>query len=138
MLQRIQSVFLFLALLLLGLIFVLPFAKMVDAQGGEVVLTCVDFPLVLFQLTTFAFTFFTLLLYKNRRRQIFFCRVNIWLLLIYMLALCWQLHSISQTVEVAQIKVASIVPVLAAIFTWLAKRGIAKDEALIKSLDRLR
>lgn len=137
MLQRIQSVFLSLALILLGLVFVLPFAKMVDAQGGEVVLTCVDFPLILFQLLTFAFTLATLFLYKNRRRQIFFCNVNIWLLLAYTLVLCWLLYDKSQG-AVMQIKLASITPILALIFTWLARRGVVKDEALIKSLDRLR
>ncbi len=138
MLQRIQSVFLTLALVLQGLIFVFPFAKVADAQGNETLLTCADFPLILFQLLTFTFTLVTIFFYKNRKRQILFCNINIWLLIAYVLVLYWQAYGLSQAAAAMQFKLGMIIPWLAAILIYLAKRGIAKDEALVKSLDRLR
>jgi len=135
MLQRIQSVFLASALVLLGLLFVLPFGTMIVGQGGEGVVRATHFPTIIIQTVAFAATLITIFLYKKRMLQIRLCVFSCVLLLGYQGYAIWQVYLLSR---VAQLSVTLIAPLLAAILTFLALRGIAKDEALIRSLERLR
>ncbi len=138
MLQRIQSVFLLLALVLLGLIFVLPFAVMVDAQANESVYSGVQMPALVLQIIVFVTTLATVFLYKNRVLQIRLSALNCVILLVYQAFAIWQVYQLSLLADATRVKVAIIFPVLAVILTLVAMRGMAKDEALVKSLDRLR
>ncbi|MDR2938494.1 MAG: DUF4293 domain-containing protein, partial [Prevotellaceae bacterium] len=73
MLQRIQTVFLLVALALLGLLFALPFARIIDAQGNEYALLATELPTLIIQLITFFVTLTTIFLYKKRMLQIRLC-----------------------------------------------------------------
>ncbi|MDR1416591.1 MAG: DUF4293 domain-containing protein, partial [Prevotellaceae bacterium] len=76
MLQRIQSVFLAIALALLGSLFALPFANAIGIDGKELTVNSADFPMVIIQVATFGVTLVNIFLYKQRRRQIRLCIVN--------------------------------------------------------------
>ena len=138
MLQRIQSVFLALALVLLGLLFVLPYMRMVDAQGVEYAMSAMEYPMAVIQIITFAVTLITIFLYKKRMLQIRLCVFNSIALLGYQGVIIWYAYLLSKSADVARLNVTIVIPVIAAILIFLALRSIAKDEALVRSLDRLR
>lgn len=138
MIQRIQSIFLGGALALLGLLFALPFAAAIDAQGKEAALTGLDFPLSIIQLLTFGATLVNIFLYKQRRRQMRLCILNGVALIAYQAFVLLSLFLLAQHAGAVQYRVAIVFPALAAILTFLAMRGIARDEALVRSLNRLR
>ncbi|MDR2814010.1 MAG: DUF4293 domain-containing protein [Prevotellaceae bacterium] len=138
MLQRIQSVFLAVALALSGLLFALPFAAAIDAQGREATVSGVDFPLVIIQVATFGVTLVNIFLYKRRRRQIRLCILNGVALLCYQAFVLLSVFLLSRHAEAVQYKVTIVFPAIVAVFTFLAMRRIARDEALVRSLDRLR
>jgi hypothetical protein len=137
MLQRIQSIFLLSALALLGLLFVLPFARMIG-QSNEYATSAVQFPTVMIQVVAFAVTLITIFLYRKRMLQIRLCVFNCALLLGYQGFIIWHVYQLSKLFDAVQLKAAMVIPAIAAILTFLALRGIAKDEALVRSLERLR
>jgi hypothetical protein len=138
MLQRIQSVFLAVALALLGLLFALPFAVATDAQGNELAASSLDFPLVIIQVATFGVTLISIFLYRQRRRQIRLCIANGVALLGYQAFALLYAFLLAKQVGVVQLNIAIVLPAAAAVFTFLAMRKISRDEALVRSLDRLR
>ena len=138
MLQRIQTVFLVVAVALLGLLFALPFAAAIDAKGNEVALSSVGFPMVILQVATFGATLAGIFLYRQRRRQMRLCILNGVALLGYQAFALLSVLLLARHAEAMQYNVAIVFPAIAAIFTFLAMRRIARDEALVRSLDRLR
>ncbi len=82
---------------------------------------------------------YSIISFKNRRRQIRMVTVNLLLLIIYIAVLVIY-------IMVAKNKLNAIVtwnypvifPLIALIFNYLGMRGVAKDEKLVRSLDRLR
>lgn len=149
MIQRIQSLYLLLSALLTGSMFFLPLAELVsdDAKftllyrgletGGE--LNTPTLALAILVTVATIVSLITILLYKKRMLQIRLCGLNMGLLLgttgmIYFLG--------SQTAQElsAEIsyKIPMVFPIVALILTFLAIRSIGKDEALIKSMNRIR
>ena len=127
-----------LALALLGLLFALPYVRMVDAQGVEHAVRAMDYPMAAMQLIVFAVTLITIFLYKKRMLQIRLCVFNCIALLGYQGVLIWYAHLLSKSADVARLNAVVVFPVIAAILIFLALRSIAKDEALVRSLERLR
>jgi len=82
---------------------------------------------------------YTIISFKNRRRQIRMATINLLLIIIYIAAMVIY-------IMVAKNKLNAIVtwnypvifPLIALIFNYLGMRGVAKDEKLVRSLDRLR
>ena len=137
MLQRIQSIFLLSALALLGLLFVLPFARMIG-QSNEYATSAVQFPTVMIQVVAFAVTLITIFLYKKRMLQIRLCVFNCIALLGYQGLVIWYAYLLSELADITRLNVTVVIPTIAAILIFLALRGIARDEALVRSLERLR
>jgi hypothetical protein len=135
MLQRIQTVYLTIAVVLLGLLFALPFAATVSAQSGYAVLRCTSFPLVLIQALAFAMVLATIFLYKRRALQMRLCTLGAILLVGYQPLLPLLAWASAATV---QPMLPMAFPIVAALLTFMARRSIARDEALVRSFDRLR
>ena len=138
MLQRIQTIFLISAKLVLGSLFAFPLATAMIGQGGEGVMRATHFPTIIIQIIAYTITLITIFLYKKRMLQIRLCVFNCVLLLGYQGYVIWKVYLLSQIATAMQLSVTLVAPLLAAILTFLALRGIAKDEALVRSLDRLR
>jgi uncharacterized membrane protein YoaT (DUF817 family) len=133
MIQRIQSVYLLAATTLVGLLFFLPFSVCVDALNEEASVKASSYPLVIIQTIVFVVLALTFFMYKRRMLQIRFCVFNIVMLLGYQgLALYMAMN------ETCSYRIALSFPLVAAILLFLALRAIAGDEALVRSLDRLR
>ncbi len=154
--QRIQTLYLVLVVFLMLAAIILPVAEFysessntsyqLDMRGmvqqnpegesdgvvGSNPMTFI-FGLVLF-LASYSIT-----LFKNRRKQMRMATVNFFLLIIYVVAFAIFIYLAKGKLD-AEVKLLypAIFPVIALIFNYLAMRGIAKDEKLVRSLDRLR
>lgn len=154
MIQRIQSVYLALAILSVALMFAFKIAE-VQAVSGNAVLTVygamwanqpVDSSLLIlppfvFNILIIILLVVSLLMYKNRKRQMVLGRVSYILILGYFVFLYFLSDSIAKAIEGGERIVygAGIYfPIAALAFVFLANRAIKKDEALVRSLDRLR
>jgi uncharacterized membrane protein YjgN (DUF898 family) len=113
MIQRIQTVYLLLAVITLVVgCFFEPMGYNKGLTGGMALLALG-----------------VVFLYKNRPFQTNLCSVLIALGLIYYIALAI-IHPVLEWY--------AAMPMLAVLFSFLARKGIVKDEKLVKSLDRIR
>ena len=155
MIQRIQTLYLLLATALMSLTLFLPLATIWQG-GNEMVVKAffvdgdmgVKVPLPIYMGIVMAVTtllpFLTIFLYKRRLMQIRLCVSTIVLLLgstgfiaLYCYRLCDVLSEMLTDLNFT-LGFAALMPVVAIIPVSLAIRGIAKDEALVRSLDRIR
>ena len=144
MIQRIQTAYLTASLACSVLLFFLPFwvsSLGVNAAGMEEVGAGTHFfllPVAGLLVISHLVSIFT---YKNRKRQKGFCTGNILLYLIFILLalVLIQLEShVFQNFNLMEFRLGAILPVIGIILNVMARNGIKKDEALVRSMDRLR
>ena len=152
MIQRIQTVYLFIASLLVALTGWMPMAEM--ARGTEVFrftakgifdtatqqLVINGWPLLVMAIIICALQMVTIFLYKKRMLQIRISTFNL-ILMIGFIGVSWFfIHSSKKTMGefVYAFKAAISFPLVAAILNYLAIRAIGRDEALVRSVDRIR
>ncbi len=154
MLQRIQTVYLLIVAILIGVLYFFPFASFVvdldmsmyhlsikglipDIVGTKPVFRAL--PLVIIITAIVVISIAIIALFKRRMLQIRLSIVNI-LLLIGLQSLMLYFVSVSkhQLGGQSSYSLIFIFPLIAAILSYLAIRRIAKDEALVRSMDRLR
>lgn len=157
MIQRIQTVY-FLAIAVLSAItFFVPVANLydpvnlllyeLDYQG--LVLAGGDEPLVLNNLATWSLkvisvitplvAFTTIFLYKKRVLQVRLSFINMLLMFGYYAILFICLIQGARSMEADwNLRIPAAFPLVCVVLDWLAIRAIGKDEALIRSLNRLR
>lgn len=136
MLQRIQTIYLFLAALVSGgLIF---FFELWENAAGEPVYV-EELPLVLgLFLGSALLSLVTIFLFKNRKLQFVLGRINIILNLILLgLFVYWSLN-VSGESNISEKGIGMLIPIISIVFLVLANKAIKKDEDLVKSVDRLR
>lgn len=154
MIQRIQSIFLLVAVALLSLLFFIPISSyIVEPQMEKFLLRitglvsegnspeCIFSPWAVLVLVAVAIAvaFVTIFLFKKRLVQIRLCVLNIVLLVGLQGLLYYIVVSVGKRLGAnPDYGFVFIMPLVAAILTFLALRAIAKDEALIRSLNRLR
>jgi hypothetical protein len=147
MIQRIQTVYIFMAAVLTALLFGFDFAELVingelylfDASGivhGEEVVFD-GLPVMGFIGLIILLHVSVIFMYKNRIRQIRVLAFTIILLLGLIGIMFYFLHSGFENPEVVY-KIPMTFPLVAAVLDYLAIRAIGKDEALVRSLDRIR
>ncbi len=147
MIQRIQTVYILIAAVFTAMLFNFDFAEL--AVNGEVYIFDVTGIMhgdeVIFDgLPVMGFIGLIVLLhvavifmYKNRIRQIRVLAFTIILLLGLLGIMFYFLHAGFENAEVVY-NVPMTFPLIAAILDYLAIRAIGKDEALVRSLDRIR
>ena len=147
MIQRIQSIYVLVSAILIGTLMKLKFADMIVNnelhtfiargifKGDEMVFNglaiFVFIPLIILLHVLVIF------LYKKRILQIRILVFTIILLLGLFGLFYYYTLTVFDNVQVAY-KIPIVFPVIAAILDFLAIRAIGKDEALIRSLDRIR
>ena len=136
MLQRIQTIYLFLAALVsAGFIFI--FELYTDETGAAVYAEDILWVFSLFLLSA-VLSLVTIFLFKNRKLQFVLGRLNILLNLILLgLFVYWSL-TVSGETSVSEKGIGMLTPVFSIVFLVLANKAIKKDEDLVKSVDRLR
>jgi hypothetical protein len=147
MIQRIQTVYLFIAAVLIALLLVLDFAELaVNGQmyifnaygiisGDQMIFN--GLPVMGFIGLITLLHIAVIFMYKNRIRQIRVLAFTIILLLGLLGLMFYFLYAGFENAEVAY-KIPMTFPLIAAILDYLAIRAIGKDEALVRSLNRIR
>ena len=144
MIQRIQTVWLLFAMACGVLLLYFPFweisaggvAEGMDTIGANSHFYLLGFPPVMF--VTHAIAIFS---FKNRKRQMRFCNINILLFSIYIIAglIILQIENdVFHYFHLGDFKLGSVLPLIGIIMNLIARRGIKKDEDLIRSMNRLR
>ncbi len=149
MIQRIQSIYLLISALLTGSMF---FMSLADLANDDTVYTLLyrgianseelitqTLPLAILVTVTTLVSLVTIFLYKKRVLQIRLCGLNMGLLLgttgmIYFLGS----QAAKELSAEISYNIPMVFPIVALVLTFLAIRSIGKDEALIKSMDRIR
>ncbi len=136
MIQRIQTIFLFVVALLGG---VLPiWAKLwSDVDGNEFFAHNDVFISVAFYVMA-ALAIVAIVLFKNRKNQFVVNRLNMILNLFLLGFFVYRSLNLSGETLVSEKGIGMLIPVFSIVFLVLANRAIKKDEDLVKSVDRLR
>ncbi len=154
--QRIQTLYFILVIALMIAAIILPNAEFfsagknlsyqLDARGmvelteqGEAKGVTGTNPLtILFGIILFLSTY-CIISFKSRRRQMRMATLNLFLIVIYIGVMVAYIFVAKNKLDASLTwNYPVIFPVIALIFNYLAMRGIAKDEKLVRSLDRLR
>ena len=135
MLQRIQTLYLFMSALCTG---ALPFVFPLLTIDGNPYFAQ-DYPayLGLFAASTLI-TVWTIFKYKTRQTQFVLGRVNIIVNLILLGLFVYRLFNLYGEFQNSENDIGLLLPVVSVVLVVLANKAIKKDEALIKSIDRLR
>jgi cytochrome bd-type quinol oxidase subunit 2 len=141
MIQRIQSVWLLLAALLMGLMFRMPIYKGVLATGEEKkLLVGQNYLLFIVAGVLVVFPLVTLSLFKNRKSQKSLILLSILINLVF-IGLIWMEVSdftTSHTFTSSVYQIASVIPIICVVLLFLAFGAIRKDEKMIREAERLR
>ena len=153
MIQRIQSVYLLIVLVLGICLFPVPFSKFINndiiytlniygleqtsAQGKSLVFNTI--PIIITSVIFIILTFLSIFKYKNRKLQIKIGKVNIVLqLLLISLIILYSFQSSKTTEADIIFRFGSIIPIINIILILLVNKAISKDEELRKSANRIR
>lgn len=152
MIQRIQTIYLLISLILLGLIAWLPLGEV--AVGDHIYQFTIKgissdqtqkmvyngLPLIILTGIILMLQIVVIFSFKNRIRQMRLATFNL-LLMLGILGVSWFfVHSAMKTLGegVYQFRLPMSFPIIGAILNYLAIRAIGKDEALVRSVDRIR
>lgn len=141
MIQRIQSVWLLVAALVMALLFYFPTYKFTGTSAlplsiGE------DFLAIIMVALSIGLSVFTIFNFKKRKQQIGLTWLNILLCVGLQIWLVIRVNGKTSDAAYANMQghywIGLFIPLITIILLFLAKAGINKDEKLVKSLDRLR
>ncbi len=152
MIQRVQTIWLFLASLTLMMLLLLPIVTKINNDTEFWVLVSGLYQkvatgtakieaflgLMISTIAVALLTFANIFTFNNRTLQKRICNVVIILTLGLSFWISQEAQKIPGGLENVNYNIGAFMPVLAIIFCFLAMRGIRNDEQLIKSADRLR
>jgi hypothetical protein len=155
MIQRIQSAYLSLTILLSLLFLKGSFLTFIDSSGSVLLLTMKGLfrsangsgseliekmlPLSALMILIPLLALATILMYKNRKIQLLLALIGIVLSSGLILASIYYSYIICIRYNTSfSPELKTVIPILILIFNFLAYRGIRKDDRLVKSYDRLR
>ena len=137
MIQRIQSIYLLVAAIIMGALpFVFPLET--DSSNNKQVFFTDHLTDMLLFFSSAALSLITIFLFKNRQLQFVLGRLNIILNLILLGLFVYHSLSVSGGVATPEKGIGMFLPIFSIVFLVLANKAIKKDEDLVKSVDRLR
>ena len=136
MIQRIQTVYLLVVILISG---ILPFWVNLwsDASGNEIFAKNEIFISIAFYASS-VLALIAMVLFKKRKNQFVMNRLNLIFNLFLLGFFVYRSLNLSGETMVSEKGIGMLIPVISIVFLVLANRAIKKDEDLIKSVDRLR
>ena len=136
MLQRIQTVYLILAALVMAGLYI--WFPVVVSEEGTVVISNQE-PLVFGLIFgSIALTVIAILTFKKRQTQFVLNRLNIILNFVLLGVFVYRSLSVSGETLVSEKGIGVLLPIISIVFLAMANKAIKKDEDLVKSVDRLR
>lgn len=134
MIQRNQTIYLFLAALCSGgLIFLFP----TFTKDGQLTMAKDDPTFLIMFLLSAALSLFALTRFKNRKLQVVLGRLNVILNFVLFAGLLYT-YFVQYKDAGGSVGLAIFIPIAAVVLISLANRAIMGDEALVKAADRLR
>lgn len=144
MIQRVQSIWLFLAAFVSAALFIFPLYQYTLAGTSIVSLLSArnEYVLLLLAALMTLLPMITIFMFKNRKRQ----KGLIWLSVLssaaFIAVMLMKIQNLKNAVPAATndnfTLPGPVIPVVTIVFLILALSGIRKDDALIRSVDRLR
>lgn len=152
MIQRIQTLFLLVVAILMGSLYFFPIAQLFGEQQeiyefyfnglrvfGEEDLYVATWPTFVLLSVIVFIAFFSIFLFKKRVLQMRVNLFNIVLMIGYLGLNYFYIHNFHNQMNGKVVyQLVAVFPIISVIFTYLAIRSIGKDEALIRSIDRIR
>lgn len=152
MIQRIQTLFLLVVAILMGSLYFFPIAQLFGEQQeiyefyfnglrvlGEQELYVATWPTFVLLSVIVFISFFSIFLFRRRVLQMRVNLFNIVLMLGYLGLNYFYIQNFDKQMDGKVVyQLVAVFPVISVIFTYLAIRSIGKDEALIRSIDRIR
>lgn len=154
MIQRKQTIFLFLAFVATVVCLCLPLGSIeLQGMGVEPVLYNMALaqpenngvsysffyaPLAALLVVTAILEFTAIFLYKNRKRQARFSTIAIALIFVWLLLFMYYKYFDLTAIGQLRQSITAYLPFLAAVFDFLALKGIRADERLVRAADRIR
>jgi hypothetical protein len=152
MIQRIQSLYLFVVAFACGLLFFFPMIDYTNVAGtyklyatglkyfGDITTTAFHLPLFALIMASMILALATIFFFKNRRVQGLLVSINL-LLNVALVAVVFLVYSRifeKQLNTLSSYQFGMYIPLISLVFLVMASRAIRKDEAMVKSTDRLR
>jgi hypothetical protein len=149
MIQRIQSVYLAVAIICLALLFIFPFSSYPNMEYNVMELTNssesgakILYPLFINVIVSILLSLLSILGFKNRKRQQLLNKINFVILLVLLIVMFLDFNNIESSLLIEKTEISYgvglFLPIIALICILMANRAISKDEKLIKSMDRIR
>lgn len=153
MIQRVQSVYLFLASVVIYTLYLFPIANILSADGAKKIMITGVFETLNGQLAqTTSFTLLSIVtgiigiipvvlifLYKNRKQQATFVYLTVLVLIGLSFWIAQTVKGASNgLLQVSDYGIGAGLSSVSILFLVLAAKGILRDEKLVKSADRLR
>ncbi|MBZ9778244.1 DUF4293 domain-containing protein [Psychroflexus sp. CAK8W] len=136
MIQRIQSLYLVIAILLNG---VLSFYSPLWITSDNVEIFAISQPIAIsLFLLSVLISIITLFSFKRRKRQFVLGRINIILNFVLVGVFAYWTLSLPGEMDISEKGIGMLLPIISIVFIALANKAIKKDEDLVKSVDRLR
>ncbi|MDR2423977.1 MAG: DUF4293 domain-containing protein [Prevotellaceae bacterium] len=139
MIQRIQTVYLFLIVVLQSIMLLSDSAGYIDANGVEQVFSIKNIPAIaVLAALTSLIPAISMFMFRNRIRQIRFNIFNSILLVALQIYILYYIVSFAINAVSFTFSIISLFPAVSLILSILAIKKMLKDERLIQSLNRLR
>ena len=150
MIQRKQSIFLFLAAVLGVLAMCMQLATVsfeglttyrvfsLWAIGQGEAMSFVPCPLFILMLLSTTLSVCTIFLYKRRPMQARVCMVNILIMLLWYIAMIVVSKQLAPDAMNFRLEIASSFQIVVAILLFMERKGILADEKLVRAADRIR
>ena len=155
MIQRIQSIFLLMVSILMGLTVFLPIwgkqdatnkidmnaIQMIHTSGESIIMEQTTVYLAIIAGLTAILAFWNIFNFKNRRFQMkisLFCTLLIAIFIGVATFITYQAQDIFSPELGGTFATGYFLPVAAILFNWIALRSIKRDEDMVRSADRLR
>ncbi len=145
MIQRVQSLFLFLVTAVSGILLLVPVYELheVGQVNPETVIRSFNIPdnalLMILNCAIGVLAFINIFLFKWRKIQIRFCNLGLLLTCLLIGLLFFVADTMSSNMnQLVKYRYGSYLPLIELVFLFLASRFVRRDEDLVKSADRLR
>ncbi len=155
MIQRIQTLFLLVVVILSVFSFFIPSVELIYLQNKLIYLPDIkgiilngsvsnsiltlSWALIIVTFIMPIIAIFSIFSFKNRKIQIRLCVINMIFMIAYYVFLCFEIWTAYLQFHTEwHLYFVAFIPLINLIFSYLAIEFIRKDEKLIKSLDRLR
>lgn len=153
MIQRKQSLFLFIGAVVMALLYFFPIAEFMVANtdyyfnyieiasvaGNSKKVVSNTYPVTVLLSLVIGISIITIFLFKNRNLQMRLTTINMLLKVGFLILIVFYIYEIGDAFESKHyLQLSFVFPLIALILDFMAYKGIQKDMNIIKSYDRIR